>query len=40
MDRIRIMERYMNNNPDVTMEELMAMTDCQVILAGAKYNPK
>jgi len=22
------------------MEELMAMTDCQVILAGAKYNPK
>jgi hypothetical protein len=36
----RIIERYMNNNPDVTMEELMAMTDCQTILAGAKYNPK
>ncbi len=36
----RIIERYMNNNPDVTMEELMSMTDCQAILAGAKYNPK
>lgn len=35
----RIIERYMNNNPDVTMVELMAMTDCQTILAGAKYNP-
>jgi len=36
----RIIERYMNNNPDVTMEELMAMTDCQTILAGSKYNPR
>lgn len=36
----RIIERYMNNNPDVTLEELMSMTDCQAILAGAKYNPK
>ncbi len=36
----RIIERYMNSNPDVTMEELMAMTDCQTILAGSKYNPK
>jgi hypothetical protein len=35
----RIIERYMNNNPDVTMEELMALTDCQAILGGAKYNP-
>jgi len=35
----RIIERYMNNNPDVTMEELMTMTDCQAILGGAKYNP-
>jgi hypothetical protein len=35
----RIIERYMNNNPDVTMEELMTMTDCQSILGGAKYNP-
>lgn len=35
----RIIERYMNNNPDVTLAELMAMTDCQSILGGAKYNP-
>ncbi len=35
----RIIERYMNNNPDVTLPELMAMTDCQSILGGAKYNP-
>ena len=35
----RIIERYMNNNPDVTMQELMSMTDCQSILGGAKYNP-
>ena len=35
----RIIERYMNNNPGVTMEELMAMTDCQAILSGARYNP-
>ncbi|HNT92648.1 MAG: hypothetical protein H6545_03730 [Bacteroidales bacterium] len=36
----RIIERFMNNNPDVTMEQLMAMTDCQAILGGAKYKPK
>ncbi|MCU0458850.1 MAG: hypothetical protein MUE37_07125 [Bacteroidales bacterium] len=35
----RIIERYMNNNSDVTLPELMAMTDCQSILGGAKYNP-
>jgi len=35
----RIVERYMNNNPDVTLAELMSMSDCQVILDGAKYNP-
>lgn len=35
----RILERYMNNNPDVTLAELMTMTDCQSILGGAKYNP-
>lgn len=35
----RIIERYMNNNPDVTMQELMKMTDCQGILGVAKYNP-
>ena len=35
----RIIERFMNNNSGVTMEELMAMTDCQAILSGARYNP-
>ena len=35
----RILEKYMNNNPDITLSELMGMSDCQVILDGAKYNP-
>jgi hypothetical protein len=35
----RILERYMNNNPDVSLSELMGMSDCQAILDGAKYNP-
>ncbi len=35
----RIIEKFMNSNPSVTMEELMNMNDCQVILSGARYNP-
>jgi len=35
----RIIERYMKNNPSVTLEELMALTDLQVIMTGARYNP-
>ena len=35
----RILERFMNNNPGITMQELMVMNDCQALLAGAKYNP-
>jgi len=35
----RILERYMNNNPGVSLAELMGMSDCQAILDGAKYNP-
>lgn len=35
----RIIERYMRNNPSVTLSDLMGMTDCQAILSGAKYNP-
>jgi len=35
----RIVEEYMRNNPDVTLSELMGMTDYQKILSGAKYNP-
>jgi len=35
----RIIERYMRNNPGVTLKELMEMSDCQAILTGAKYKP-
>lgn len=35
----RIIERYMRNNPGVTLADLMDISDCQVILDGAKYNP-
>jgi hypothetical protein len=35
----RIIERFMRNNPDVTLQELMEMSDCQAILTGAKYKP-
>ena len=35
----RIIERFMNNNPDVTLEQLMAMSDLQTIMTGARYNP-
>ncbi|MCI0522779.1 MAG: hypothetical protein L0Y37_03900 [Bacteroidales bacterium] len=36
----RIIERYMRNNPSVSLPDLMEMTDCQTILTGAKYNPE
>lgn len=36
----RIIERYMRNNPSVSLTDLMEMTDCQAILTGAKYNPE
>jgi hypothetical protein len=35
----RIIERYMRNNPDVTLKELMEMSDCQAIITGARYKP-
>jgi hypothetical protein len=35
----RIIERFMRNNPGVTLRELMEMSDCQAILTGAKYKP-
>jgi len=35
----RIIERFMRNNPDFTLQELMEMSDCQAILTGAKYKP-
>ncbi|MCU0379366.1 MAG: hypothetical protein MUC78_14020 [Bacteroidales bacterium] len=36
----RIIERYMRNNPAVTLPDLMNMTDLQAILSGAKYSPE
>lgn len=35
----RIIERYMRNNRNVTLKELMETIDCQTILGGARYNP-
>jgi hypothetical protein len=36
----RIIAAYMNNNPGVSLEAMMSMTDCQAILSGAKYRPR
>jgi hypothetical protein len=35
----RIIERFMNNNPGVSLEQLMEMNDLQAIMTGARYNP-
>lgn len=35
----RIVESYMKNNPDMSLKELMNITDCQSILSGARYRP-
>ena len=35
----RIIERFMHNNPGMTLTELMSMSDCQALLTGAKYSP-
>lgn len=36
----QIVRKYMENNPDITLAQLMALTDEQKILNGAKYHPK
>lgn len=36
----KIVEAYVKANPQVTMEELLAMQDGQVVLAGARYKPR
>jgi hypothetical protein len=36
----RIVESYMNNNREVTLDELMSDKDIQAILGKARYNPK
>jgi hypothetical protein len=35
----RIVRKYMENNPKVTLQQLMAETDAQKILANSKYKP-
>lgn len=35
----RIVESYMEHNPEVTMQELMAETDAQKILSDSQYRP-
>ena len=36
----QIVKQYMENNPDVTIEQLMKEPDAQKILAKAKYKPR
>jgi gliding motility-associated lipoprotein GldB len=36
----QIVRKYMKENPDVTLPQLMAEQDAQKILSGAKYKPK
>jgi hypothetical protein len=36
----QIVKKYMDRNPDVTLQQLMKDTDCQQILAKSKYKPK
>jgi hypothetical protein len=36
----RIIASYMKNNPKVSLEEMMSLTDCQAILSGARYKPR
>ena len=36
----QIVRQYMNNNPEVTMQQLMDNNDAQQLLAKSKYKPK
>lgn len=36
----QIIKSYMKNNPEVTLQALLASTDAQTILAQSKYRPK
>lgn len=35
----RIVSKYMNNHPEITLKQLMSETNYEVILDGSKYNP-
>jgi len=36
----QIVRQFMKNNPETTLEQLMAMEDAQLILSQSKYKPK
>jgi hypothetical protein len=36
----QIIRQYMNNNPDVSLEQLMQENDAQAILKKSKYKPR
>ena len=36
----KIVESYMKNNPEKTLEDLFMITSSQEIMSNAKYNPK
>ena len=36
----QIVRKYMSKHPEVTLPQLMAMTDAQKILNDSKYRPK
>ena len=36
----QIVKKYMDKNPDVTLQQLMKETDAQKILHASRYKPK
>jgi uncharacterized protein YjaZ len=36
----QIVRKYMKENPDVSLQELMADTDAEKILHASKYKPR
>lgn len=36
----QLVKKYMEKNPDITLQQLMAQTDAQMILRESKYKPK
>jgi len=36
----QIIKKYMEKNPNVTLQQLMSNTDAQQILTDSKYHPK
>ena len=36
----QIVKKYMNRNPETTMQDLIAYTDAQKLLEESKYKPR